>query len=161
MYMQNGLPHLSVIDWISILGTVITCIGFGITLYQIWGVKKQVTAAAAEARAQVQSTLNLVTVTETVQKIEHLQTQLMNHNWWLALTLMTEINKAIIVSAYKEFLICTDIAFENALKKLPTDLCYLRDIASQEEKNTDARFVRNNLQVIQDNLKKIETHLKK
>lgn len=160
--MTDELTSWRIIDWISGISAVVSLIGFFFTLWQVWGVKKQIRQASEQTKTKMQQALNLTLVADMGRTAELLMNALANKKWDRALSFMTEINKALIeISTYDEVEAITRSSFKTAIQRLPTDLCQLRLIACEEEQNTDIRFVIKNLQTIQDNLKLIEIYLKK
>lgn len=147
-------------DIVNIIGLLGTFIGLGFTLWQVWGVKRQVQEAADAAELRVREVMDLSIISKNIKVIESIQNHVRNKKWDLALVQMQELQTVLLaISEDKRLIRFARENFKDCLMTMPSNMSILNELC-QNESNDDLRSFFSDMQNIRDNLTIIETHLK-
>lgn len=147
-------------DVVNIIGLIGTFTGLGFTLWQVWGVKRQVQEAANAAELRVRNVMDLSIISKSIKVIESIQNHVRNKKWDLALVQMQELQTVLLsISEDKRLLQFARKNFNDCLMTMPSNMSILNELC-QDKGNDDLRSFFSDMQDIRDNLTVIETHLK-
>ena len=151
-----------IVNWATIVGTILTIIGLGITLWEVTRLKRQVRQSSEEAKERLLGTLAMINATDLIRQVELLKRDLLDSRWECAFLRMQELHKLLFeIKENKELKGVIRTNFDIPIQRIPSDLSYLEGLVTEREDNPDIRFITSNLQKIQDCLKLIEIHYKR
>lgn len=151
-------------DWLnvfSLIGSIVSILGFGITVYQIIGLKKVIADAEKQARMHLQGVIDLSLVSNRILLVDLIIKNLQGQEWALAHSRLQDLHSTILAINEKESLMSYRRRdFYKCILSLPQDLVILAELSSDSNKIIDLRALFEDLQIVRDNLTIIETHLK-
>lgn len=150
------------------LGTIITIIAFGITLYQLGIVKEQnkkiqieTTKAAKNASEKIRTVLTVAEISETINYLQLIQQNLMVNKIEIALYQMKEINKFLLEllkdDTYKDILRSN---FKSRMNSYSADISTLQSCITGQQVITNLDLIIMNVYQLEENIILVRNHLK-
>ena len=150
------------------LGTIITIIAFGITLYQLGIVKEQnkkiqieTAKAAKNASEKIRTVLTVAEISETINYLQLIQQNLMVNKIEIALYQMKEINKFLLEllkdDTYKDILRSN---FKSRMNSYSADISTLQSCITGQQVITNLDLIIMNVYQLEENIILVRNHLK-
>lgn len=142
---------------VSIIASIVTIVGFTLTLYQVWGVKKKVNGAVLDTKQHLQTIDALQIANKAEKQIPHILTSLASEEWMLAGYLVEQLYSDLLelgnIIGKKE-----ELEYVNS--KLPSVIYSLMEYASNGKALMSKDTIHNDIIRVQDYIKKYESILK-
>lgn len=154
-------PPNNAFEWFSLIASIATIIGFGITIYQILKIKstnEAIQESVSEYSGRIDGCLTLITITDAIRLAEMVINLIDNRHYREAIVRMQDLNKAAIELKARY------TKLNNLQMKLPSEMEHLKDLDECDRNNAKSEFkistTRFLIQRLHDNLKQIETDIK-
>lgn len=153
---------MSFSELFSYITSGITLIGFGITLWQIYGIKKRVQKAAASAREKIRSALTIGEVTETIGELTQIISDLHSKKIEIALYRMRGIRKVLFdIDMGEEYACVRRSNYKIFLNKYSLDIDLLHGLIDYPDDGIILRSTIATLEQLQENLILVKNYLNK
>lgn len=153
--------EISWVDIVSIGGSIITVIGFLITIWQLWNVKKLTKAAANSARQKIKNALTIEEITSTRHNLINTCIYLRNEKFELAWVSMHDIQKTLLnISKDSSYKTIVRENFDKKLNAFNSDISLLGNKVNMPDEDIRISNIVENLEKIIENISLIINYLK-
>ena len=148
-------------EWISFIGSLVTVIAFGITIWQLVVANKRITKVEQTTKIKLKRTLNLVLIVETISMIRLLQELLKHKEWSTVVFQMSQLHTSLVdISAMDDVGQYVRPDFSDNVSQMSSDLNLLRNYKKQKPDDQTINSVNRNFDLLIENLILIQNKLK-
>lgn len=147
---------------LSNIASVLTILGFAITLVQLYSFKKELKEATKKGQQQVQDIAKITTASSAIQLAEGVLWHIQCGNYGVASCIIQELNTAVIeICESGNYTQVESLYYKQ--RYLPVVIQNTLEIDRNPEllASYNVSFLQEKLQDVHDELKKVETRLKK
>ena len=144
------------------IASILTIIGFGITVWQLVSFKRKLDRNAEEAKTAQRQLIHLANVSDAIRLIELIQDHLLASEMRLALYRAQELNK--VLNEINDEKVVRENVRDNYSKiriAFSERLCNLQQSVAENDASYDPKYMLTSLQSISDNLQIVQKQLKK